>query len=119
MIFIRQGDGTAQDGRKEKMNEKPIEQKKMVEKAKRRYPQVRDDYFALAALLEEEIDQYRAKINRMQEGRTDSEAGLKAELEGIKKETKQILEEDRILRSDNEMLKDTIVRMAMRIEGVS
>lgn len=44
---------------------------------------------------------------------------MQAELEGAKREARQMVEENRILRSDREMLKETIVRMAMRIEGVS
>lgn len=102
------------------MNDRAVNPEELVEKARRRYPQVRDDdYFALAALLEQEIDQYREAWNKLiQEGITDSEARPQAELEEAKREAKQMVEENRILRSDREMLKDTIVRMAMRQEGV-
>lgn len=102
------------------MNDRVVNTEELVEEARRRYPQIRDDdNFGLVALLELEINQYRARIKRMQEGRTDSEAGMQAELEGAKREARQMVEENRILRSDREMLKETIVRMAMRIEGVS
>lgn len=47
-----------------------------------------------------------------------AEAILARDLQNAKMETVKLNEELRIAKSDNEMLKDTIVRLAMRLVGV-
>lgn len=101
------------------MNNTPLKPEDLLEQARARYPGMKNDNEALVVALESEIEYYRAKIKRMQMGRSESEKELREELEGYKRTVDQLETELRIADSDKETLKNTIVRMVMRIEGAS
>ena len=67
-------------------------------------------------LLSQEIEQYREKIQRLQR----ESDGMLSEYErnNLLKNCQMLDKELHVCKSDNQMLKDVIVRLSMRITGV-
>lgn len=85
---------------------------KTVERVRKVWPNVAGDRDVIIC-LENEIEQYRAKIEAMQAHIEE----LKNRPERYDDELRICKEELRVCNSDREMLKDTIVRMAMQLTG--
>lgn len=85
---------------------------KTVERVRRAWPNVEGDRDVIACLAEE-IEQYRAKIETMQAHIEE----LQSRPKRYDDELRMCQEELRVCNSDREMLKDTIVRMAMQLTG--
>lgn len=91
-------------------------EEELLRAARERYIS-RTDIGVIAA-LENEIRQYREKIERMQAGKSATEAETQIEIKELRQDVGILEEELRHARSDIEQLKNTIVKMAMEMAGV-